>query len=105
MAKEKFNKDLLKKVKELGDREYELMLLGWIRYCLGRRSYIVGTAERNVIELLPVLSDWCLDNIESDLENYASDVDRKLASWGDETDKSSWLHVWDEVVREMHNRG
>lgn len=105
MAKEKFNKELLKAVKELGDNEYELMLLGWMRYCLGRRSYIVGTAERNIIKLLPVLSDWCLNNIESDLENYAHDVENGLYSWGDSTDKDSWLHVWDKVVQEMYNRG
>lgn len=104
MAKEKFNKDLLKAVKELGDREYELMLLGWIRYCLGRRSYIVGTAERNIIKLLPTLSDWCLNNIENDLENYAQDVENGLYTWGDESDKASWLHVWDNLVIEMRKR-
>lgn len=105
MAKEKFNKNLLKAVKELGDNDYELMLLGWMRYCLGRRSYIVGAAERNIIYLIPYLSDWCLNNIENDLESYANDVENGLHSWGDTTDKESWNKVWDALVVEMNKRG
>lgn len=104
MAKEKFNKNLLKKVKELGDSEYELMFLGWLRYCMGRRSYIVGAAERDTIALLPYFSDWCLNNIENDLESYANDVENGLYSWGDETDKESWNKVWDALVVEMNKR-
>ena len=98
------NKKLLDKINELGDWEYELMLLSFIRYSMGRRSYIVGACERDVIKLLPVLSDYCLNNIESDLEDYAYDVDNKLKSWGDNCDKNSWLHLWDEVVREIARR-
>lgn len=100
----KFDKELLKEVKNLGQDEYELMLLGWLRYCLGRRSYIVGTCERNITKLLPVLSDWCLNNIEDDLESYAYDVERELYSWGDTCDKETWLRLWDEVVKEIIKR-
>lgn len=102
--KEKFNKDLLNNVKELGPREFELALLGYLRYSMGRRSYIVGACSDYLISLLPVLSDWCLNNIENDLEDYAADVERDFRSWGDDYDKASWLKLWDNLVIEIKNR-
>ena len=102
--KEKFNKDLLNKVKELGPREFELSLLGYLRYSMGRRSYIVGACSDYLISLLPVLSDWCLNNIENDLEDYAADVEKDFRSWGDDCDKASWLKLWDNLVIEMRKR-
>ena len=104
MKKEKFNKETIDKVKELGPREFELALLGYLRYSMGRRSYIVGACSDYLISLLPVLSDWCLNNIEDDLENYAADVEKDFRSWGDECDKTTWLKLWDNLVIEMRKR-
>ena len=104
MAKEKFSKEYVNTIKELGPREFELSLLGYLRYSMGRRSYIVGACSDYLISLLPVLSDWCLNNIEDDLERYAADVESGFRSWGDDTDKLSWLKLWDKLVIEMRRR-
>lgn len=104
MEKE-FNKELLEKITELGDRDFELMLLDWCRYARGRRSYIVSTCTNYVAKLLPNLSYWCLNNLESDFEDYAKDAETGLNSgWGDDSDKDSWGKLWDSLIIEMHKR-
>ena len=106
MTKEKFNKEYVSTIKELGPREFELALLGYLRYSMGRYSYIVGACSDYLISLLPVLSDWCLNNIEDDLERFAYEVKNGYYhSWGNNTDKDYWLKLWDQLVIEMKNRG
>ena len=74
---------------ELSD-DLELMLNCALRYCLGRRTYIVSAFCHYVAPLLRRLSHNTKYVMKEDLDSFQRDVDTGLYSWGDECDKAEW---------------
>lgn len=74
---------------ELSD-DLELMLNCAMRYCLGRRTYIVSAFCHYVTPLLKQLSYKTKFVMKEDLDSFKRDVDNGLYSWGDECDKNEW---------------
>ena len=78
----------------------EHMLIGAVRYALGRRTYIVGITVSYMIPLLPRLSDWCLVIMERDLSEAFSMYERTHGEYGlgDACD----VHDWQKFSAALH---
>lgn len=73
-------------------KKFESMLISAERYACGRRTYIVGTTVDYLINLLPKLSDWCVDILLRDMHDQQGMVNRTGHNelWGDDCDKKYW---------------
>lgn len=76
-------------------RDIESMLISAERYALGRRTYIVSDTIRVLIELLPQLSDWCLDALAKDMRSQLALEQRRENPdvWGDACDRQEWYRL------------
>ena len=77
----------------------ELMAIAAVRYCLGRRSYIVGDCVDWLIEVWPELDPKTRNTIRRDIEKAFSDDDeaRELCTQhfplGMDMDRAEWTRV------------
>jgi hypothetical protein len=76
-----------------------LMATAAVRYCLGRRTYIVGACVDWLEKVWPLLPEQCRVVIQRDVEEaVTSDDDDRIsgASYrhlGDDCDRAEWLRA------------
>lgn len=70
---------------------YEHMLIGALRYALGRRTYIVSTTAEYIASELPKLSEQCKRVMVKDIE------EQEKFGYGDECDKDNWMWLLGEL--------
>ena len=71
--------------------DLELMLSCAMRYCMGRRTYIVGSFCSYVESILPDLSIVELEHMQKDFDNHSLDVGTGYTTWGDDCDRNEWM--------------
>jgi hypothetical protein len=82
----------------------DLIVMAAMRYCMGRRSYIVSTMVDFLIANWDNLSDSCKSILKRDLEEAFERDDedrargREFSHLGDNIDRVTW-----ERVRELYN--
>lgn len=100
----------LKKTVQIS-RNFEMILLAAERYACGRMSYIVSTVEQYIENLLPELSDWCIDNLSRDLKEKEEQEARmesgkyQFSVWGMDCDKAEWMRLKAAIEAERRKRG
>ena len=85
---------------ELTD-ELELMLSCAMRYCMGRRTYIVDDFCKYIESVMKDLSITELERMQEDFDNHSSNVDTGFASWGDDCDKQNWMKFKEKLDLEI----
>jgi hypothetical protein len=79
--------------------KHDLMVIAAFRYCLGRRTYIVGACVDWLVEVWPLLDEDTKALIKRDLERKfeADDLERKIdsscKSLGNDCDRQDWERV------------
>lgn len=80
----------------------EQMLIGAVRYALGRRSYIVGVTAEFVASIKPKLSQQCIDVIIRDIEEGVETYHRLGRTLGAESDERTWVWLSKFLKGESH---
>lgn len=84
----------------LNMQDLDLIVLGALRYALGRRTYIVN-----------VVADFIKDNLflfaNSDIRHFIREIERaaEVGNLGDEYDKVIWQNLLLTLRQELSNRG
>lgn len=72
----------------------DLMVVAAFRYCLGRRTYIVGVCADWLIAQWPNFSDSTKDLIQRELEEaFKRDATNEYKPLGDDCDHAEWERV------------
>ena len=66
--------------------DYETVLIGALRYALGRKTYIVGITVDYIINEIPKLSEHCKRVMILDIEN-------PYGGYGDDCDERKWMQL------------
>jgi hypothetical protein len=81
------------------DERFGQILISAVRYALGRMTYIVDDTAKYVEGLIPQLSDNTLQLICKDITRA-----EELRDLGMGCDRVIWLHLREEIVKELGNR-
>ena len=83
------------------DKNFETILLGAVRYAIGRKSYMPSMVIDYITPLLPYLSDNTLRLIADEIIEYRS----YEGGLGDEKiDKPYWLAFYGKITEERMKR-
>lgn len=91
------------------DIHFEQMIISAERYACGRRTYIVSDTVNYILSLLPLLSDWCLGVMMTDMYTnleYEATLSGKdgLSVFGDACDKREWMKFIEKCREEINKR-
>lgn len=88
------------------NKHTEQMLVSAVRYALGRRTYIVSVTVDYMLPILPMLSDWCLEIMERDLDDAFRMYERTKGQigLGDSCDAEDWQRFRNSVLKEQERR-
>lgn len=90
------------------DTNFEQMIISATRYACGRMTYIVSDTVQYVSKLLPLLSEWCigviLTDLEANLEMESRCPERSNYIWGMEMDRKLWMQMLDHCREEKRKR-
>lgn len=88
------------------DKDFENMIISATRYAFGRRTYIVDLTIGYVVNLLPLVSDWCLAILKKDYNSNKEMAERTndYRFFGDECDKQDWFRFADKLQAEIDRR-
>ena len=81
------------------DERFGQILISAVRYALGRMTYIVDDTAKYVENLIPQLSDNTLQLICKDITRA-----EELHDLGMGCDRVIWLHLREEIVKELGKR-
>lgn len=76
--------------------DYEQMILSAVRYALGRRTYIVQTATKYVINHMDEFSDACLSIMQKDIKNQYM-----FLQLGDSCDEKVWGELYYKIEEKL----